>query len=335
MGSFRAYVAERDGDEVRRELRTLTDDDLPAGEVTIAVECSSVNYKDALAVSPKGRVARTSPLVPGIDLAGRVVGSSADGVGEGDRVLVHGYDLGVAVHGGYAERARVPADWVVPLPDGLSARDAMAIGTAGLTAAMSVDALERAGLEPGAGAGPVLVLGASGGVGSTAVSILAARGHEVYASTGKPEEAALLRELGASEVLGREEVVSDSKRPLESERWAGCVDPVGGAALASVLRTLRYGGAVASSGLTGGTELVTTVLPFILRGVSLLGIDSVGLPIARRRELWQRVAGDLRPPGLERLTREVALDELDGVLDEVLRGGGRGRTVVRVGSGAA
>jgi putative YhdH/YhfP family quinone oxidoreductase len=329
MDGFTAYVAERDGDEIRRELRSLGDEDLPPGDVTIAVEWSSVNYKDALAVSPTGKVARISPLVPGVDLAGRVVASDAGDVAVGDAVLAHGHALGVSHHGGFAERARVPAEWVVPLPDGMGARDAMAIGTAGFTAALSVDALERAGLEPGAG--PVLVLGASGGVGSVAVAILAARGHEVHASTGKADAAGLLRELGAAEVLDRAQTAGESRRPLESEFWAGCVDPVGGAALAHTLRTLRYGGAVASSGLTGGAELATTVLPFILRGVSLLGIDSVGTATATRRAIWERLAGDLRPAGLERLTAEVALDELDGVLDRVLAGGGRGRTVVRVG----
>lgn len=328
--SFRALLAERDGDDVRRGLRDLRADDLPEGEVTVRVRWSSVNYKDALAVSPKGRVARDYPLVPGIDLAGEVLAADGAGVAPGDEVLVHGYDLGVAHHGGFAEVARVPAGWVVPLPDGLSARQAMALGTAGYTAALSVIRLEEHGLRPGDG--PVLVLGATGGVGSTAVSILAGLGHEVHASTGKAEEADFLRALGAAEVLSREETSAEPERPLEAQRWAGCVDPVGGAALAYALRTTRYGGAVAVSGLTGGTDLHTTVFPFILRAVSVFGIDSVGTPIERRRAVWERLAGDLRPPALDdEITREVGLEDVDGLLDEVLAGRARGRTVVRIG----
>ena len=301
-------------------------DDLAEGDVVVRVDWSSVNYKDALAVSPKGRVAQISPLVPGVDLAGTVV----SGDGEGDEVIVHGHDLGVAHHGGFAEYARVPGDWVVPLPDGLSARQAMALGTAGFTAGLSVQRLEEHGVEPGDG--PVLVLGASGGVGSTAVGILAARGFEVAAATGKPDEADWLRELGASEVLSREETSAESKRPMEAERWAAVVDPVGGTSLAYALRTTRYGGAVAASGLTGGTSLETTVFPFILRAVSLLGVDSVNTPTDVRLAVWERLAGDLRPNGLdESITREIALDDVDGFLDDVLAGKGVGRTVVRVG----
>jgi putative YhdH/YhfP family quinone oxidoreductase len=327
---FRALVAEQEGDDVRRALRDLAADELPEGDVTVRVGWSSVNYKDALAVSPKGRVARGYPLVPGIDLAGEVIiGDGAD-VKPGDQVIVHGHELGVAHHGGFAEVARVPGAWVVPLPDGLSPRDAMALGTAGFTAALSVVRLEEHGLSPGDG--PVLVLGATGGVGSTALAILAGRGYEVHASTGKADEAEFLRGLGASEILSREETSAESKRPMEKQRWAGVVDPVGGAALAYALRTLRYGGAVASSGLTGGTDLQTTVFPFILRGVSLLGVDSVDTPMDVRRRVWDRLAGDLRPRGLEdQITREIALEDVDPLLDEVLAGKARGRTVVRVG----
>jgi acrylyl-CoA reductase (NADPH) len=323
--SYRALVAERDGDEVRRELRELTGDDLPDGDVTIRVGWSSVNYKDALAVSPKGNVARISPLVPGIDVAGEVV----EGEGAGTQVLAHGYDIGVSHHGGYAELARMPAGWVVPLPDGLSARDAMALGTAGFTAALSIAHLEDAGLRPGDG--PVLVLGASGGVGSLAVDMLAGLGHEVHASTGKEDAADLLRELGATEVLSREETSAESERPLERQRWAGVVDPVGGPSLAYALRTLRIGGAVASSGQIGGVALHTTVFPFILRGVSVRGVDSANMEIGARRVLWRRLAGELRPRSLDRLVREVSLEEVDAVLSDTLGGGARGRTVVRVG----
>jgi len=330
--SFRALLAEQDGDDVRRSLRELSIDDLPEGEVTVRVGWSSVNYKDALAVSPKGRVAKGYPLVPGIDLAGEVIASDGGGVEPGQAVLVHGHDLGVGHHGGYAEVARVPADWVVPLPDGMSAREAMALGTAGFTAALSVVRLEENGLSPDGAGGPVLVLGATGGVGSVAVAILVARGYEVHAATGKADEADFLRSLGASEILTREETAAESDRPMERPRWAGVVDPVGGAATAYALRTTRYGGAVALSGLTGGTTLETTVFPFILRGVSLLGIDSVEAPADVRQAVWERLAADLKPAGLEdRITREISLDDLDPFLDEVLAGKALGRTVVRVG----
>jgi acrylyl-CoA reductase (NADPH) len=325
--TFRAYVVEHGESESRRGLRELTHDELPGGEVTIRVAWSSVNYKDALAVSPKGRVARISPLVPGIDLAGEVVESSSPEFSAGDRVLVHGYDLGVAHFGGYAELARVPADWVVPLPEGLDAREAMALGTAGFTAGMSVLALEERGVGPDGG--EVLVLGASGGVGSVAVDLLAARGFDVVASTGKESQHDLLRRLGASEIVSREET-SGEGRPLESERWAGCVDAVGGTGTAYALRTLRYGGAVATSGMVAGGELHTSVFPFILRGVSLLGIDSVQTPIARRREIWRRLGSDLKPRHLDELTREATLDDLDELLEATLRGENVGRTVVRV-----
>jgi putative YhdH/YhfP family quinone oxidoreductase len=327
--TYRALVAERDGDVVHRELRELGAADLPEGDVTIRVAWSSVNYKDALAVSPTGQVARISPLVPGIDLAGEIVEGEVEGAGPGDAVLAHAYDIGVSHHGGYAELARMPAGWVVPLPEGLTPRDAMALGTAGFTAALSIAHLQDAGLQPGDG--PVLVLGATGGVGSLAVDMLAALGHEVHASTGKAHEADMLRELGAAEVLTREETSAESDRPLERQRWAGVVDPVGGASLAYALRTARIGAAVASSGQIGGIALHTTVFPFILRGVSLRGVDSANMEIGARRQLWARLAGELRPRSLERLVREVTLDEVDGVLSETLGGGARGRTVVRIG----
>jgi acrylyl-CoA reductase (NADPH) len=324
----KAFIAERseDGDDVARGLRDLPDDfDLGEGDVEVRVAWSSVNYKDALATIPKGQVARISPLVPGIDLAGTVV----EGPGEGTQVLAHGYDLGVAHHGGYAERARVPGDWIVPLPSGLSLRDAMAIGTAGYTAARCVMALEARGLTPDDG--PVLVTGASGGVGSVAVDVLAGRGYEVVASTGS-DAGEWLSSLGASSVISRSDVIGDEKRPLAKSVWAGAVDCVGGDVLAGVLRGLRYGAAVAACGNTAGVSLPTSVLPFILRGVSLLGIDSVQTPIADRRETWARLADDLRPPHLENtIAREVSLDELEDALDAILRGELQGRTVVRVG----
>lgn len=329
MDDFRAFTATQRDDEVDRGLTTLSEDDLPEGEVTVRVEWSSVNYKDALATLPKGGVAQISPLVPGIDLAGSVVADASGELDEGQEVVVHGYDLGVAHHGGYAEYARVPAGWVVPLPDGMSARQAMGLGTAGYTAALSVHALEEHGVEPGDG--PVLVLGATGGVGSVAVNILAGRGYEVVAATGKDAEHDYLRSLGAAEIIGRDEVTAESKRPLESTRWAGAVDPIGGAATAYVLRTLKAGGAVALSGLTAGPALQTTVLPFVLRGVACLGIDSVTTPIETRRELWQRLAGDLAPEKLDDMIVEVALDDVETALDAVKAGEARGRQVVRVG----
>lgn len=329
--TFPAFVAERHDDDVTRGVRSFSRSDLPDGDVTIRVAYSSVNYKDALATVAKGRVARISPLVPGVDLAGTVVDTSAAGLAEGDAVIAHGHDLGVARHGGYAGYARVPAAWVVPLPAGLTLRQAMALGTAGFTAALSIVSLERRGLAPGDG--PVLVTGATGGVGSTAVAMLAGRGYEVVASTGKADDAAAyLRELGAREVIGRDEVVGDEGRPLAAERWAGAVDCVGGRTLAGVLRALRYGAAVAASGNTGGPGLSTSVFPFILRAVALLGVDSADCPADLRREVWDRLAGDLRPAGLDdHITHEITLDQLDTALTAILDGRLTGRTVVRLG----
>ena len=331
--AFRAYVAEKvdgadGGVRVERGVREFAAADLPPGEVEMRVAWSSVNYKDGLATTADGKVARISPLIPGIDMAGEVVGSTDRSIAVGSSVVAHGYDLGVARHGGYAEYQRVPTGWVVPLKDGLSTRDAMAIGTAGFTAAMSVVALEERGLKPGDG--PVLVTGASGGVGGTALAILADRGHEVWAATGKPEEAERLRALGAAGILTRDEVTAAGK-PLESERWAGAVDAVGAATLPYVLRTLRTGAAVAASGNASGPKLDTTVFPFILRGVALLGMDSAQLAIDRRRAIWDRLATDLRPRSLGDHVTEVTLETLDDALDAILAGEARGRWVVRVG----
>jgi acrylyl-CoA reductase (NADPH) len=330
--SFPAFLAtQRDG-AVDRGPATLLAADLPDGEVTIRVSWSSINYKDALATIPKGQVARISPLVPGVDLVGEVVASDDDAVAVGSQALVTGRDLGVAHHGGWAQYARVPADWVVSLPEGLSPRQAMALGTAGLTAGLSIHALEAHGLRPGDG--PVLVLGASGGVGSTAVGGLANAGYEVWAASGKADQHDYLRGLGAHDILGREETIATSDRPLERQRWAAAVDPVGGAATAYALRTVRYGGAVAVSGLTAGTDLQTTVLPFILRAVSLLGIDSVAAGRELRSTVWSRLAGDLRPRGLDdEIAREVELEGIEPVLDALLAGQAVGRTVVRLPGG--
>ena len=331
--TFRAYVAEKvdDGEgatRVERGVRGFAATDLPPGEVEIRVAWSSVNYKDGLATKADGRVARISPIIPGIDLAGEVVASEDPSTAVGSEVVAHGYDLGVARHGGYAEYQRVPAAWIVRLAPGLTPREAMAIGTAGFTAAMSVVALEERGLQPADG--PVLVTGASGGVGGTALAILADRGYEVWAATGKAEEEGRLRSLGAAGVLTRDEVTAEGK-PLDSERWAGAVDAVGAATLPYVLRTLRTGAAVAASGNASGPKLDTTVFPFILRGVALLGMDSAQLPIDRRRAIWDRLATDLRPRSLGEHVTEVTLDTLDEALDAILAGAARGRWVVRVG----
>ena len=330
---FPAFLATKRDDAVDRGPATLAAADLPEGEVTIRVDWSSINYKDALATVPKGQVAQISPLVPGVDLAGEVVASDdAQAIRVGTQAVVTGYDLGVAHHGGWARYARVPAAWVVPLVEGLTPREAMALGTAGLTAGMSIHALEAHGLS--AGDGPVLVLGASGGVGSTAVGALATAGYEVHAATGKAAEHEYLKGLGAAEILDRDEVTAESNRPLERQRWAACVDPIGGAGTAYALRTTRYGGAIALSGLTAGTKLDATVLPFVLRGVSLLGIDSVQASADLRHAVWKRLATDLRPRGLDdAIAREVDLEGIEPVLDALLKGQAVGRTVVRLTDG--
>lgn len=331
MESFQALVARQVDDRIEAAVETLDESGLPPGDVTVRVLYSSVNYKDALALTPKGGVVRDYPIVPGIDLAGEVVASTSDEFAVGDAVLAHGYDIGTGHHGGYAEYARLPAGWVVHL-GGLSPREGAAIGTAGFTAAMSVQALQRYGVTPGDG--PVVVTGASGGVGSVSVDLLAAAGYHVVASTGKPDAADLLKALGAAEVIGRLPEDPDAKpRPLGRARWAGAVDCVGGATLADVLSAMSYAGAVAASGLTGGAALNTTVMPFILRGVALLGIDSVQLPIGPRRALWEQLAGPLKPRHLSDVAHDVDVKDVGGVLDEVRAGRYSGRAVVRVADG--
>jgi acrylyl-CoA reductase (NADPH) len=326
--TFAAFVVDKPADGAfSRGLRDFETRDLPPGEVTVRVAWSSVNFKDGLAAREDGRVARGYPLIPGIDLAGTVVASDDDAFPVGSAVLANGYDIGVARHGGYGELARIPSAWAVPQPAGLTAREAMEIGTAGFTAAMSVAALEDRGLR--AGNGPVIVTGASGGVGSAAIAILASRGHEVWAATGKADEHDRLRDLGASGFLTRDEVTAPGK-PLERERWAGAVDTVGAATLPYVLRTLRIGAAVASSGNASGAELATTVFPFILRGCALLGMDSANMAIERRRALWNRLGTDLLPRGLADGVREVSLDTIESALDAIHAGQARGRWVVRV-----
>ncbi len=331
--SFTAFVATRNGDAVDTGVTTLTTGDLPAGDVTISVEWSALNYKDGLVTRADNRVARISPLVPGVDLAGTVRESTDPALRPGQPVVVHGYDLGVAHHGGFAQVARVPAHWVVPLPPSLDTRQAAIIGTAGFTAALSLHRLEGHGLT--AADGPVLVTGASGGVGSMAVALLAARGYTVVASTGKTEEGDYLRRLGASEVIGRDDLNDSPRRTLGSERWAGAVDCVGGDTLTSVLRTLRYGAAVAASGLTGGAAVASTIYPFIVRAASLLGIDSVRTPIAERRAVWEELAAAYPPEIVETMVHsQIGLAELGPALDLILAGGVRGRVLVRPGQPA-
>lgn len=327
LDRFAAFVVSRTEEGVDARVETLTDGDLPEGEVTVRVDWSAINYKDAMVTRPGNRVARISPLVPGVDLAGTVIESTDPDVPIGEEVVVHGYDLGVSRHGGFAEVARVPAGWVVPLPEGLSLRQAATIGTAGFTAALSLERLEHNGLEPAAG--PVLVTGASGGVGSMAVALLAARGYDVVASTGKTAEHGYLRGLGASRVIGRDDLDEAPERTLGPERWAGAVDCVGGATLRSVLRTLRYGASVAASGLTGGATFESSVHPFVVRNVSLLGIDTVMTPIARRRRIWQVLAGAYPGPLIEQMVAgEVGLEELGDALGRIMAGGVRGRILV-------
>jgi len=327
MSTFSAFRIFNEDGQSSGQLTQLTLDELSSGAVVVRCAYSSVNYKDALAGTGAGKVVRRFPLVGGIDLAGTVVSSDDARFRAGDQVLATGYDLGVSHDGGYARFARVPADWVVPLPDGLTLMESMAIGTAGFTAALSIIEMERNGLVPGTG--PVIVTGATGGVGCMAVQSLAARGYSVTAFTGKAHEADFLRALGASAVLVRGQVQMGT-RPLEKATWAGAVDPVGGETLAWLTRTMAYGGCIANSGLTGGTELHTTVMPFILRGVRLLGIDSAMCPMATRREAWRRLASDLKPARLALTTTEIEPGDLPGAFDTLLKGQARGRFVVRL-----
>jgi putative YhdH/YhfP family quinone oxidoreductase len=327
--TFRALVVNKTGTDFSLAVQNLDESELPAGDVTIRVQWSSVNYKDGLACSPTGRVVTKFPMTPGVDLAGTVVASSDSRFRTGDAVMVTGYEIGTAHPGGFAELARVPGDWVMPIPAGLTAKEAMALGTAGLTSALSIEQLERMGLRPENG--PVLVTGATGGVGSTAVAMLAALGYTVAASTGKESEHAFLRGLGATEILSRAEVSAESARPIEKERWAGAIDPVGGSTTAYLLRTTQCGGSIALSGLTGGTAVSTSVFPFILRGVNLLGIDSVFAPMDARQRAWNRLATDLKPAGLlDSIAVETDLDGVPRVAAEILDGKIRGRTLVRL-----
>ncbi len=325
--TFRAFRVFDDGGRIQGRVVQTTIEDLSPGDVVIRAAYSSVNYKDALAATGAGKIIRRFPLIGGIDVAGRVATSADPQFNGGDEVLVTGFDLGAAHDGGFAEYVRVPAGWVVPVPPGLTLFDAMAIGTAGFTAALSVAELERNEVTPAGG--PVIVTGATGGVGSLALQCLSARGYEVTALTGKDREHDFLRSLGAAAVLSRNGLHMGT-RPLEKATWAAAVDAVGGETLAWLTRTMMYGGAIACSGLTGGTELHTTVMPFILRAVKLLGIDSAMCKMAARVAVWQRLATDLRPARLREATREIGLDDLPHAFETLLKGQARGRFVVRL-----
>jgi len=326
--SFAAYVVKKNDDRVEGEVTTLRADQLPTGDVTIAVEYSSLNYKDALAATGQGGIVRTYPHVPGIDAAGTVVESQSAAIAVGDQVLVTGYDLGVGSFGGYAAYVRVPAAWVVKIPATLTTFDAMALGTAGFTAAMCLLAMERNGTRPEQG--PVLVTGATGGVGSVAVALLAQQGYTVAASTGKTDQHDYLRQLGANQFLSREEVslTGDRLRPLLTGTWAGAVDTVGGATMSYLLRTVNYGGNIALCGLVGGHDFAGTVIPFLLRGINLLGIDSAACPMAYRQTIWQRLATDLKPRHLGRIARVITLRDLPGAITAILKGQVKGRLLV-------
>jgi acrylyl-CoA reductase (NADPH) len=323
---FRAFRVYEDGGSVNGRLEQVSLDDLSAGDIVIKAAYSSVNYKDALAGTGAGKIMRKFPTVAGIDVAGTVVSSPAQFFKAGDEVLVTGYDLGVAHDGGFSEYVRVPPTWIVPLPPGLTLAESMAIGTAGFTAALSLVELEKNGLAPDNG--PVIVTGATGGVGSIAVQILTARGYKVTALTGKDGEHDYLRTLGAKEVLSRHTLAMGT-RPLEKAVWAGAIDAVGGDILAWLTRSMMYNGPIAATGLTGGTELKTTVLPFILRGAKLLGIDSVMCPMETRREVWRRLSTDMKPAGLAEMVTEIPLEGLAEAFATLMKGGARGRFVVR------
>lgn len=326
--TFRAILITRD--EERRqsvEVTEVDEADLMDGDVTVAIEATTVNYKDGLAITGKSPVVRRFPLIPGIDLAGSVVASSNPEWKVGDKVLLNGWGVGETHHGAFAERARLKGEWLVRIPEGLTSRDAMAIGTAGYTAMLSVIALERHGISPDRG--PVIVTGAAGGVGSVAIALLSGLGYHVIASTGRKAESDYLTELGAHEIMAREELSVPSK-PLAKERWAGGIDSVGSHTLANVLAMTSYGGAVAACGLAQGMELPTSVAPFILRGVSLLGIDSVMAPLAIRREAWRRLAQDLDLAKLARITTVIGFDDILTAAHDIMEGQIRGRVVVEM-----
>ncbi|MCS1351940.1 acryloyl-CoA reductase [Mechercharimyces sp. CAU 1602] len=328
MTTFRALYVHKGEEEFTSEIRSLTLADIDEGEVIIEVKYSSINFKDGLASIPNGRILEKYPMVPGIDLAGIVLESQDDRYQVGDEVIAGNGALGVSHTGGFSEVARIPAEWVIPLPQGLSLKDAMALGTAGFTAAMSIQRLEENGLRPGGE--PVLVTGATGGVGCTAIAMLSQRGYDVVASTGKESEHTFLRELGASDVIGRVSVDGEEKvGPLSKRTWAGAVDPVGGNTLSYLLRTMDYSGSIAVSGLTGGATYSSTVYPLILRGVNVLGIDTAHISREYREQIWKRLATDLKIEDVaDRIAFEISLDQLPTTLEQILAGKMRGRAVL-------
>ena len=331
MNPFKAFVIDQDENrKVVSRMGTLAAEQLDAGEVTIRVHYSSINYKDALAATGAGKIIRRFPCVGGIDLCGEVVESADARFAPGDKVIATSFDIGVAHHGGYAEYARVPAGWVVPLPAGLDLFEAMALGTAGFTAALGIVRMEDNGLAPANG--PVIVTGATGGVGALAIDMLAQLGYHVVALTGKETEADYLKMLGAAEILLRSTIDFDKVRPLEAARWAGAVDNVGGQILHWVLATMKQAGTVASIGNAASFNIDTTVFPFILRGVSLLGVDSGYMGFPTRQRVWDRLATDLKPRHLAAITRTIAFDELPAAFDDFIHGRVKGRTVVRIGA---
>ncbi|WP_394102082.1 acrylyl-CoA reductase (NADPH) [Xanthobacter wiegelii] len=324
--TFRALMARKTDAGQAIAIETITEAELPAGDVTVDVEYSSFNYKDGLALKGMSRILRALPMVPGIDFAGTVRASDNPAFAPGDKVVLTGWGVGENWSGGFAERAKVKGEWLVKLPAGLTPRQAMAIGTAGLTAMLCVDALERYGITEG---GDVLVTGAAGGVGSVAVRLLSRLGYKVSALTGRPAEADFLKSLGATDIVDRATYAAAGK-PLAGERWHGAVDTVGGTILANVLAATRYGGAVAACGLAAATDLPTTVFPFILRNVALLGVDSVNCPTPRRLAAWTRLGEILTEADFDLVTREVTLEDLPQVAEDIIVGGVRGRTVVRI-----
>ncbi len=329
--TFNALLLEQTDGTVSASVTSLDDDRLPAGNVTVAVEWSSLNYKDGMILQGMGRLVREYPHVPGVDLAGVVEASDDERYRPGDRVALTGWRVGEVQWGGYAQRARVNADWLVPVPEALTTRQAMAVGTAGFTAMQALMALEHHGLRSREGAS-LLVTGASGGVGSSAILWASLAGYHVVASTGRLENSDELKALGASDVINRSELAANPERPLLSERWAACIDAVGGDTLAHVLAEVSYGGAVAACGLAGGNNLATTVVPFLLRGVSLLGIDSVMCPYDQRLAVWSRIADVAELDKLDSMTTEASLDELVALAPQILAGQVKGRVVVRCGT---
>ncbi len=327
--SFNALVVEKnDEGKTSAAVQEITLDQLPEGNVTVAVDYSTVNYKDGLCIGPGGGLVRNYPHVPGIDMAGVVEASDDPRFKSGDRVVLTGWRYGEVHWGGYSQKTRVNADWLVPLPDGISTKQAMAVGTAGITAMFSVIALEAQGMKPSDG--PVLVTGAAGGVGSVATAILSNLGYEVAGVTGRPETADYLKSLGATQIVAREEINETVKRPLEAETWAGCIDAVGGDMLARVLGQMKYGASVAAVGLAGGAGLPATVIPFLLRGVNLLGIDSVMQPYDNRVAAWKRIATDLPFDKLDSMVVDATLSDLPALGRDILKGQVKGRVVVDV-----